>query len=360
MRGTVMTRVERIGGALLGAAVGDALGLPREGLSRRRASKMFGSGAVRHRFLFGRGMTSDDGEHACMTAQALLEAPHEADAFAQALAWRLRWWLLGLPAGTGRATLLGAVRLWLGAPPERSGVVSAGNGPAMRAPIVGVCLHRDDDRLAAFVRASTRLTHTDPQAEQGALAVALVAAQAADEARSFEAGSCLEAVRRRLEDAELRRLLDCVRNGVEAGFTPEAFAANLGLERGVSGYMYHTVPAALFCFLRQPHDFRAAVESVIGLGGDTDSTAALVGALAGTCGGVQAIPEEWRLGLWGWPRTVAWLQGLAERLASQFPETGAPSAPGPHPVFWPGLALRNAVFNATVTMHVLRRLLPPY
>jgi len=54
----------RFTGLLLGQAVGDALGLPWEGLSRRRAVKMF-STPDRYRFLFGRGMISDDTEHAC-------------------------------------------------------------------------------------------------------------------------------------------------------------------------------------------------------------------------------------------------------------------------------------------------------
>jgi ADP-ribosyl-[dinitrogen reductase] hydrolase len=352
-----MTDSDRIAGVLIGAAVGDALGLPREGMSRRRAAKMFGSGELRHAFLFGHGMTSDDAEHACMTGQALLEAPHDADAFARSLARRLRWWLLGLPAGTGKATLLGALRLWLGVPPARSGVFSAGNGPAMRAPILGVCLRRDPDRLAQYVRASTRLTHTDPKAEQGAWAAALAAGYAAEE---LDPPSLLEAVLRRVENAELRELIESVRRGLEQGASPDEFAAHLGLERGVSGYMYHTVPAALFCFLRYPSDFRAAVESVIRLGGDTDSTAALVGALAGARNGGDAIPRPWIEGLLCWPRTVAWMQRLAERLGSQFAEVPPSEDTNPLPVSCPALLARNVLFNGTVFVHVLRRMLPPY
>src|SRR5262249_57883228 len=100
-----MARPDQIVGVILGTAVGDALGLPREGLSRRRARKLFGGPPLRHRFLFGHGMVSDDTEHTCMTAQALLRAPEDVDAFARSLAWRLRFWLLGLPAATGWATL---------------------------------------------------------------------------------------------------------------------------------------------------------------------------------------------------------------------------------------------------------------
>ena len=56
-------RSDQIAGVILGTAVGDALGLPREGLSRRRAGKLFGDPPLGHHFLFGRGMVSDDTEH---------------------------------------------------------------------------------------------------------------------------------------------------------------------------------------------------------------------------------------------------------------------------------------------------------
>ena len=61
-------------GLLLGAAVGDALGLPAEGLSPGRKRALFGRG-WRHRFALGRGMLSDDTEHTFFVAQALLTHP---------------------------------------------------------------------------------------------------------------------------------------------------------------------------------------------------------------------------------------------------------------------------------------------
>src|SRR5450432_1683574 len=125
-------------GVILGTAIGDALGLPREGLSRRRARKLFGDPPLRHAFIGGRGMTSNDTEHACMTAQALLASHGDPRSFARSLSWRLRGWILALPAGVGLATARAAIKLWLGFGPDRSGVWSAGNGPAMRAAIIGV------------------------------------------------------------------------------------------------------------------------------------------------------------------------------------------------------------------------------
>ncbi len=64
---------EAIVGCILGTAVGDALGLPYEGVSPQRAPKLLGP-PERYRFCFGRGMISDDTEHTCMVAQSLIDA----------------------------------------------------------------------------------------------------------------------------------------------------------------------------------------------------------------------------------------------------------------------------------------------
>jgi ADP-ribosyl-[dinitrogen reductase] hydrolase len=165
---------DRIVGCLLGIAVGDGMGLPYEGLSRRRL-QAWSVPTRSHRFLFGRGMVSDDTEHACMVAQSLIVAADSAIVFQQALAWRLRWWVLALPAGVGLATLRACVRLWLGVPGDRSGVFSAGNGPAMRSPVLGVCYGDNLAVLRRLVRISTSLTHSDPKAEWGAMAIAIAA-----------------------------------------------------------------------------------------------------------------------------------------------------------------------------------------
>src|SRR4051812_14341818 len=94
---------DSIRGVLLGTAVGDALGLPREGLSPRRAQRLFGN-SLRHAFFLRRGMCSDDTEHTVFAAQAWLEANGDDARFAEKLAAQLRWWLLGVPAGVGFAT----------------------------------------------------------------------------------------------------------------------------------------------------------------------------------------------------------------------------------------------------------------
>jgi ADP-ribosyl-[dinitrogen reductase] hydrolase len=356
-------RIDRIAGVLLGTAVGDALGLPREGLSRVRAERLFGAPPLRHRLVFGRGMVSDDTEQTCLVGQALLRGPDAPARFARSLAWRLRFWLLGLPAGIGRATLRAILKLWLGFPPGRSGVYSAGNGPAMRAALLGVCLGSDPPKLEAYVRASTRLTHTDPRAERGALLVALAAHHgAAHGPAGVDAGAFLRTARERLGESDpalwdlLRQVGDYLAADAPAGDLAEA----LNLHRGVTGYIYHTVPLALYCWLRSPGDFHRAVEEVIALGGDADTTGAIAGGLAGATAGARGIPAEWIAGLLEWPRSVTWMRALARRLAEQFPAEGTGRRQRPLPLFWPGLLPRNLLFLLLVLGHGFRRLLPPY
>jgi ADP-ribosylglycohydrolase len=355
---------EAIRGCLLGQGVGDALGLPCENLGSRRARRLFPH-IDRYQFFFRRGMFSDDTEHACLTAQALLRSGGDLARFQRDLAKRLRWWVLGLPAGIGRATLRACTRLWLGWSPQRSGVWSAGNGPAMRAPILGVCLGADLDRLLPFVRASTRMTHTDPKAEWGALAVAWATHRAAETRCSAPQSpgdviADLLTVLRSSCGPEVAKLVEALEASVpclEAGRTTEEFAAHLGRTRGVSGYMYHTVPVALYAWVRYQDDFRTAVQSVIRCGGDTDTVAAITGALVGARVGPAGIPAEWLSDIIDWPRSVRWVEALADRVAAGDWQTAVQRA---QPLAVWALPARNAVFFGCVLVHVARRLLPPY
>lgn len=348
---------ESIVGCLLGTAVGDALGLCAENLSPRRQRRLFPR-MDRYHFLFGHGMTSDDTEHTCMVGQALLASGGDVRRFLRSLSWRLRWWMLGLPAGTGRATLLAAMKLWIGFPPHRSGLFSAGNGPAMRSALLGVCHGHDPAHLRNLVRASTRLTHRDPKAEHGALAVA----RAAYLSSTTEPGGWSPAeYRRQLGDLlgeEARPFLDLVDRAVAsaaADQTTAAFAESLGLKRGVTGYVYHTVPVVLHAWFRHPADLRAGLLSAIGCGGDTDTTGAILGGIVGSRVGRGGIPAEWLAGLWEWPRSVAWMERLGRRLAEPSTEPKRPLR-----LSVVGLLLRNVFFFVVVLFHVFRRWLPPY
>lgn len=353
-----MDRGEAAVGCLLGTAVGDALGLACEGLSKRRQHR-FGFDLSRYSLVLGRGMCSDDTDHACMVAQALAASAGTPRRFATSLAWRLRFWLAALPAGVGFATLRAILKLWLFVPPQFSGVRSAGNGPAMRSPLLGVAFADNDALLVLHVSASTDITHTDPKATCGALAVA-IAARASMRGETMEQYlAALEGLARPFGEAgsELVALAKAAAASAAKRESTEAFAASIGCARGVSGYTYHTVPVALHAWLAHRRDIEAALAAVIRCGGDTDTAAAITGAIVGAGvgrAGIRAVRLE---RLWDWPRGVTWMERAARNaIAAVDSRTRRP------PLFlapWSWLA-RNAVFLCIVLAHGFRRLAPPY
>ncbi|MDX2200144.1 MAG: ADP-ribosylglycohydrolase family protein [Phycisphaerae bacterium] len=350
---------ERCAGLIIGGAVGDALGLPREGVSPRRAVAIWGDGPVRHALVFGRGMCSDDTELTCITGQAWLASGGSLERFERELALRLRWWFALLPAAVGRATAAACIRLWLGWRPANAGARSAGNGAAMRAAILAVCIPHDESRLIETVRRAAGITHRDVRAIDGAVAVALVARAALFAGDSVQPRRTLQAAASRVESMEIRESL------LSASCQPkgEAVAPHLGEtwspRAGVSGYVVHTVRAALHCWAAHPSDFRAAIDAAVRLGGDTDSVAAIVGNLSGATVGLSRLPREWREGVCEWPRSIAWMERLAEALSAvaqrEFLEATRPIS-----LRWSGLIPRNAAFFTIVLAHALRRALPPY
>ncbi|MCO6042487.1 ADP-ribosylglycohydrolase family protein [Aeoliella sp. ICT_H6.2] len=349
-----MTLRSHILGCLLGTAVGDAAGLRCEGLSPRRARRLYGD-TVQPTLLLGRGMCSDDTEHTVMVARALAQVCEDPDEFEAMFARQLRPWLLTMPAGIGLATLRSCLKLLVGVPPSHSGVFSAGNGPAMRAALLGVCA-KSEQECRELVRRSTRVTHTDPTAEEGAWVVA-EAARLAVCGRGATPLEFVENIEGQLQGDELRRCLGGLCQSLKTGLTPAEFAQSQGWSRGVSGYVNHTVPAALYCWVATPNDFRQAVTSAVHLGGDADSVAAITGAIAGANLGAEAIPREWIDRLGEWPRNVKWLEQLAEALSVKLSGAEANQLPSMH---WPATAARNVLFAAVVLLLGFRRLFPPY
>jgi len=156
------------------------------------------------------------------------------------------------------------------------------------------------------------------------------------------------------DDEELHRFLTIADEHLRAGSRPQTFADAIGLSRGVTGYINHTAPIVLYCWLRTPDSFEEAVGACIALGGDTDTTAALVGALVGATAGASMIPKSFLDGLIEFPRSVNWIRQLASDLAAKRkPQRDSLT-------FVPLLLLRNSLFLVIVLAHGLRRLLPPW
>jgi len=335
-------------GILVGTAIGDSLGLPAEGLSRSRIQALW-HGEWKHRFLFGWGMVSDDTEHSALTALCLMSSGKDAAAFQRALSWKLRLWFACLPPGVGLATARACIKMWLGFG-SRSGVFSAGNGPAMRAAIIGAVLSEDALRRREFVTASTCLTHTDPKANWAALAVAECSAMEAQQAFSVaDARRRLSAISAKVEWLDL---VERIFRQLEAGVSVDEFAGSLGLRDGVSGYSLHSIPVAIFAWLRHRPDLERALVAALDCGGDTDSVAAIVGALGGSALGPDKLPRKWITPIHDWPWGVTRLRKIGTSL-------GDPSGKAPW-LAWPLILLRNLAVLLVVLGHGFRRLLPPY
>lgn len=300
-------------------------------------------------------MISDDTEHALFVGQALLREPDDVNRFQRVLAWKLRWWFLSLPAGVGMATAKACIKLWLGFPARSSGVFSAGNGPAMRSGIIGAYFADQPEQRRAYVKASTCITHTDPKANYTALAIAEGAAWVTR--GGSDPAEFLQILPACGEGAEWIGICEGLRGALEKQITVSEYAISLGLARGVSGYAYHTVPVALYAWLRHFGDFRATLIAVLDCGGDTDTVGAIVGALAGARAGGDGVPQEWLSGIVEWPRTPALLSEVAGRLAIQRLENKAGGEVG---YCWLAIPFRNVLFLAIVLFHGFRRLLPPY
>ena len=340
-------------GSLLGTALGDAAGLPCEGMTRARTARFYPRA-----FLFGRNMTSDDTEHACIAAQALIASAGEEKAFERRMVSGLRWWVASLPAGVGWTTLRACVKLCAGVAPERSGVFSAGAGPAMRSTIIGAAVE-DLQRMRRLVRVSTRLTHTDPKAEFAAQGAAFAAWTAARRPQAT-ADEFLASLRSFFLDQPAEEwvwLVERAVGSVGRGETTGKFARTRGLEFGVTGYSYHVVPVALHAWLSRRWDFRGGIDACVRCGGDTDTTAAIAGGILGAGLGRDGLPADWLAALRDAPRSVEWIERLGRQL-SEVAESGTPQEPLRLPAA--PLLARNALFGVAVAGHGLRRLLPPY
>ena len=350
-------RADALQGCVLGTAAGDAIGLPFENLSRRAVARAMAL-PLEHSLILRRGLLSDDTEHTVMLVLSLRDARGDVEVFRRRLAARLRWWLLALPPGVGGATARATLKLWLGFAPTRSGVFSAGNGPAMRAAALGVVFGEDLPRLRAFVRASTLLTHTDPRAFDAALAVAVAASCAArlgEPAPAAALDAFTRAYRAAADDdtafaAEIALLAAAAADDADVS----EFACRLGCGDGVTGFALHTVPAALHAWMRHAGDFRAAVTQVVRCGGDTDSTAAITGAIVGAGTGPRGIPASWLAGIVEWPRGVGWMRRCCDDAGAA---TGGAPSRRLELAWLPWTLARNLAMFVVVLYVLLRRTL---
>lgn len=316
----------RIAGLLLGTALGDALGLPCEGMSARRIARRFGR-LDRFRLLGRTGYVSDDTEQSALLAQSLARNPQDP---ARAFRWSLLGWFGRLPWGVGLATVRACFKILLGLP--RSGVRSAGNGAAMRAAVLGAAI-QDPVRRQSLGRSLAEVTHTDPRGVEAALFTAELAASGPAAARALVA------------DPILGPALDRAEALAASGAGTEEAARELG----TSGYAVHTVPFALFCYQRFGERPLEALQECISAGGDTDSIAAILGAWLGARHGESGLPGDLIARLHDGPFGPSHLRALARAVANGTP---------PPRYSWIGALARNLALYPVILAHGFRRLLP--
>lgn len=342
---------------LTATALGDSLGLAYENMPGRRV-RAITNGALRQRFVLGwRGMVSDDTEHALMTARALMDSQDDVEVFEHQLSRRLKRWLQTFPPAAGKATITSIVLMWF-KKPSRCGRPSAGNGPLMRAPIIGLYYAHDQAARDSFVGMSTKMTHSDPRATFMAAGIADIIAHSTTGKLSWTAMSMLFRLatsrHSRPEDGahitELTGLLDILDESHRSGHDLAHGLASIGCEKGIDGYVIRSALGAAY-IASHSKDYHDAIERSVMQGGDTDSTAALAAAILAV-GMVDqtSIPLK---GICDWPISETLVAEHAECL--HWRQQCEISEPGYIPLF-----LRNLVFIGLDMGHIIRRAFPPF
>lgn len=286
-------------GVLWGTALGDALGLPFEGLS---AAEVQRRGVPSDRFtLWGkRGIVSDDTEQTVLVLESLVRSGGCLDLSVRFFRRALLAWFLRLPFGIGLATLRACLRILFGL--RQSGVRSAGNGAAMRAAVIGVFYADDDGRRRAHAGALARVTHLDPRAVDGALFTAELAARCTLMPGVDRAELALGA----LHVVRDRELYEAIEGAVLMARTRHAPALRN------TGYVVSTLALCTWAFVRAGGSTLGAIREVIQAGGDTDTAAAIVGGWLGALNGPEQLPRALLARLDSGPFGAAHLAALAD------------------------------------------------
>jgi ADP-ribosylglycohydrolase len=296
-----------LAGCLLGQALGDALGFVIEAKPPGVASEYVElyllagrAGELAHpEFPFGQ--YSDDTQ----LARELLVSYADAGGWRpEAYAGRVAaLFAEGRDVGAGLGTRAAAMRLLGGTHWSRSGTPApyAGNGSAMRAAPLGLLFGEDTRSMIKATVEQSVMTHLDPRCSAGALAVAGAVSLAAKRApiRNEEFLGAIAALTAPADQSVAEAIGGL---GRWAHLAPDAAARRLHEERldpafsgewcGISAFVTPSVVWSLYAFLRTPDDYWATVCTAIGVGGDTDTMAAIAGAISGARLGPEALPAR--------------------------------------------------------------------
>lgn len=289
---------DRAVGALLGLAVGDAIGTTLEFKARDTyhfVTDMVGGGPFRLR----PGEWTDDTSMALALTDSLTMHPDLQEQHLMERFWA--WYDEGTYSATGRCFDIGittreALTRWRSSGDPVAGSTApdtAGNGSLMRLSPVAIRHWRDRARMRDVAARQSRTTHGAQEAVDACVVFSEL-----------------------LADAICGRPASALLRPRRVGATPTIAEINAGSWREktrreirATGYVVHSLEAALWCVGRTT-SFREAVLLAANLGEDADTTAAITGQLAGAIYGASGIPAEWLEKLAWRPR----IQGMATAL----------------------------------------------
>jgi ADP-ribosylglycohydrolase len=307
----IEARARRALGALTGLAIGDALGMPTQTLSRGTIRELYGNFDWFHDGPeindISRGMpaghVTDDTDQALIVARALIEGKGSVDHLALArdlLAWEAQMEAVGSLDLLGPSTKRALVALNSGVPVDEAGRWGDTNGAAMRIAAVGIVTTTEPlSALIDRVEDVSKLTHNTGVAIAGAAAVAAAISAGIDGADIESVVSIgIEAARRGgsrgeyVGGANVARRIDWAVELVRHA-RDEDEALDLIFELvGTSVATQEAIPAAFAILTLAPDDPWKVCVLAAGLGGDSDTVAAIAGAMAGSIVGIDGFPRE--------------------------------------------------------------------
>lgn len=287
----VASRLERYHGALLGLAVGDALGTTLEFTtpgSFAPIADMVGGGP----FHLEPGQWTDDTSMALCLAESLVECGG-FDAVDQMRRY-VRWVDEGYWSSTGRCFDVGNVVRGALATFRRTGngfsgpttEDTAGNGSLMRLAPAVLFFASDAELAIRMAGDSSRTTHGTAAAVDACRYFAgLLVGAVAGAAKEELVASYFTPVSGLWQREPLHPAVNAVAAGSFRTKSPPEIC-------GGKGYVVDTLEAALWAF-HTTTDFRSGALAAVNLGGDADTTGAVYGQIAGAYYGVAGIPAEW-------------------------------------------------------------------
>ncbi|MCR9292723.1 MAG: ADP-ribosylglycohydrolase family protein [bacterium] len=355
MRSTHLRR-QHVHGSLLGAAIGEALGYPRRNLDRRRALKVYGAPPLSYQYLRGVGVYGENTRLMILAAQALLNSRNDFGNLRGAFRHRLAWYCLSLPPGISLDTLKVGMRCWLGIRRKIPGVMSTGTQAATRAIFMGPVMHGAGHRIPKWIDDCTKLTHVHPQTVDGCRVLGMLAHYGCTNAGSLDSLQALREVVGHSELPELSQKLSALEPWLADKRSPLAVAREFGWKQRIPADIVPTTVMSVYCFLRYPTDYMAAVQSAVTLGGDAAALGAIVGGLSGSQLGSEKIPGDLVRNLGGSPHGREWINQLALRFA-HWPHGAEDLYRAPAQKSYPlRQCLRNLAEYPLALMHQVRRL----